>query len=83
MAGESYSIETVQDMAKVYASLPMDRRELFLREMADAIKTIATFSPIATFSGPFTWIDDDKSRATLNLHADLSDEPLVTARFKI
>ena len=76
MNGESYNIETLADMA----ASPESARGRFLAELPSILSTMSQMQEISEIMqsvrlgrikpGVVVWIDDDKGKSTVKIHAD-------------
>jgi hypothetical protein len=89
--GQSYPLQTLDDIFALYAWLPDDRGELFLEEIAVAIpftaaslKLVAVVGQVAGVApepGPLTWVDDDKGEGAVKVSSE-TGEPVVAFQYQ-
>lgn len=80
---DRYEINTLADIIATYVALPAERGELFLKEIGDAVRSMASLDGFASLNGPLVWINDDKGVGTMKLRAEADGPPLVTATFDL
>lgn len=80
--GKTYEIDTAPLVA-IWRELPSSRRELFLSELADAIRTTGGLAEITAQIGveieiePILWTDDDEGKQRATFRTERSEAPFV------